>query len=343
MSFFLRWQQQQPTNVSLFASATMDSPMALTRHQDGFSLESASAPMRNYAGSLRYFGADFTADQLATLLQQFHDCGEQSCKQPMHVTLFTPHSALAPAIRIDFSQSISSEALARVKQWGDTLDGELVYLSTPVLLSQPGLCVMDMDSTAITIECIDEIAKLAGVGAEVAAVTQRAMNGELDFAQSLQQRVKALAGTPATVLQQVLNELPLMPGLAELVAHLQQHQWKVAIASGGFTFFTSALQQRLDLVATFANQLAIVDGLLTGEVVGDIVDAKRKAEVVQELATQFEIIPQQTVAIGDGANDLPMLKTAALGVAFHAKPLVQAQAKAAIRQGSLLQLLYLLD
>jgi phosphoserine phosphatase SerB len=200
-----------------------------------------------------------------------------------------------------------------------------------------------MDSTAIQIECIDEIAVLAGVGAEVAAVTARAMNGELDFAQSLRQRVATLANAPEHILQQVLDTVPLMPGLKSLVSHLQQQQWQVAIASGGFTFFTDALKLRLALTATFANVLEIKDGRLTGQVLGDIVDAHRKAAVVAELSTQFGLDPSQTVAIGDGANDLPMLKMAALGVAFHAKPKVQAEAKAAIRQGSLLQLLYLLE
>ncbi|GAB2915428.1 hypothetical protein GCM10027181_12920 [Rheinheimera gaetbuli] len=202
---------------------------------------------------------------------------------------------------------------------------------------------MDMDSTAIQIECIDEIAKLAGTGEQVAAVTARAMNGELDFAQSLIARVATLQGAPDTILRQVLDTLPLMPGLTELVQHLQQHQWQVAIASGGFTFFTDALKQRLGLTATYANVLEIIDGKLTGKVLGDIVDANTKAQVVSQLAAEYCLAPTQTVAIGDGANDIPMLNAAALGVAFHAKPKVQAQAKAAIRQGSLLQLLYLLD
>ncbi|MEH8021404.1 phosphoserine phosphatase SerB [Rheinheimera metallidurans] len=200
-----------------------------------------------------------------------------------------------------------------------------------------------MDSTAIAIECIDEIAKLAGVGEQVAAVTARAMNGELDFTQSLTERVALLAGAPEQVLQQVLATLPLMPGLTELVAHLKAHSWQVAIASGGFTYFTNALQQQLGLTATFANVLEIIDGKLTGKVLGNIIDANAKARVVQQLATAYNISHSQTIAIGDGANDIPMLNVAALGVAFHAKPKVQAQAKAAIRHGSLLQLLYLIN
>ena len=134
-----------------------------------------------------------------------------------------------------------------------------------------------------------------------------------------------------------------MPGLETLVATLQQHNWTVAIASGGFTYFTEALKQRLALSATFANVLEIQDGKLTGQVLGDIVDAQVKAQVVQQLAAASDVPVMQTVAIGDGANDLPMLAVAGFGVAFHAKPLVQAKAQYAIRQGSLLQLLYLFD
>ena len=232
---------------------------------------------------------------------------------------------------------------ARLNQIAAQLDCQLIFLATRPDLNQPGLLLMDMDSTAIEIECIDEIAKLAGVGEQVAAVTARAMNGELDFAQSLQQRVAALAGAPESVLQQVLDKLPLMPGLTELVATLQRHHWQVAIASGGFTYFTDALKQQLGLTATFANQLEIVEGKLTGKVLGPIVDAERKAAVVGELAAQYRIPLAQTIAIGDGANDLFMLQQAGLGVAFHAKPKVQAAAKAAITSGSLLQLLYLVE
>ena len=233
--------------------------------------------------------------------------------------------------------------VAELAPQSEALALDLNLLPLTPKLAQPGLLLMDMDSTAIQIECIDEIAKLAGVGEQVAAVTARAMNGELDFAQSLIARVAALQGAPEAILQQVLDSVPLMPGLTELVAHLQQYNWQIAIASGGFTFFTNALKSQLGLTATFANVLEIVDAKLTGKVLGDIVDATTKAQVVAELATQYGMTATQTVAIGDGANDIPMLNAAALGVAFHAKPKVQAQAKAAIRKGSLLQLLYLLD
>ena len=257
-----------------------------------------------------------------------------------------PHHELAGAIELELAERISNDALQPLSELAQHYGIELVYFNANEArpsLAQPGLLVMDMDSTAIQIECIDEIAKLAGVGAQVSAVTARAMNGELDFAQSLIARVAALKQAPESVLAEVLEGVPLMPGLEALVQHLQSHGWYVVIASGGFTYFTEALKVRLGLYATYANQLEIIDGRLTGKVLGEIVDAQKKAEVVMQLSSQLNLAAGQTVAIGDGANDLPMLKTAALGVAFHAKPAVQAQAKAAIRQGSLLQLLYLLS
>jgi phosphoserine phosphatase len=203
-------------------------------------------------------------------------------------------------------------------------------------LRTPGLLVMDMDSTAIQIECIDEIAKLAGTGEMVAEVTERAMRGELDFTASLKQRVATLKGANASILRQVRDELPLMPGLTSLVLKLESLGWKVAIASGGFTFFAEYLRDKLHLTTVVANELEICDGKLTGEVIGQIVDAKFKAETLKRLATKYEIPVEQTVAIGDGANDLPMIQAAGLGIAFHAKPKVNEKTEVTIRHADLM-------
>ncbi|TDR73372.1 phosphoserine phosphatase [Photobacterium lutimaris] len=210
-------------------------------------------------------------------------------------------------------------------------------------LREPGLVVMDMDSTAIDIECIDEIAILAGVGEQVAEVTERAMLGELDFEQSLRQRVAALAGNDAAILAQVKSQLPFMPELRELVATLHHYGWKAAIASGGFTYFSDYLQQELDLAHAQSNTLEIVDGKLTGKVLGDVVDAQAKATILRSLAEQYDILPHNTVAIGDGANDLAMINAAGLGVAYHAKPKVEAEAPVAIRFADLGGLICLLS
>lgn len=337
----LQWLLAQNAGQSAVYLHSSGFYQSATRHS---ALETVTAPpfwsdlrTGQSNASLRIFCGTCSVAQLFALLQIL------PADAAYPVRLYRPHADLALAVRIDLPTALTPAQVSAVRQLAEHWSAELVYLPEPVFLHQAGVLVMDMDSTAIQIECIDEIAKLAGVGEQVAAVTARAMNGELDFAQSLRQRVATLKDAPEHILHQVLDTLPLMPGLETLVSYLQQHQWQVVIASGGFTYFTEALKQRLRLTATFANQLEIIDGKLTGQVLGAVVDAQTKADVVQLIARQYQIPASQTVAIGDGANDLPMLAVAALGVAFHAKPKVQAQAKAAIRTGSLLQLLYLLE
>lgn len=210
-------------------------------------------------------------------------------------------------------------------------------------LSEPGLIVMDMDSTAIQIECIDEIARLAGVGEQVSAVTAAAMQGKLEFADSLRNRVALLKDAPVTILDTVAANMPLMPGLTLLVDGAKAANWKVAIASGGFTRFAGKLQQDLGLDHIEANNLETEGSVLTGRVLGRIVDGRVKAETLQQLRERFAIPVAQCVAIGDGANDLPMLKLAGLGVAIHAKPIVREQAQVAIRQLDLDAVLCLLQ
>ncbi|HHF5352676.1 TPA: phosphoserine phosphatase [Haemophilus influenzae] len=210
-------------------------------------------------------------------------------------------------------------------------------------LSQAGLLVMDMDSTAIQIECIDEIAKLAGVGELVSAITESAMRGELDFEQSLRRRVSTLKGAPESILQQVRENLSLMPGLVETIQTLQKYGWKTAIASGGFTYFADYLKALLQLDFAASNQFDIEDGKLTGLVKGDVVDAQYKAKTLQHLLEEYGIDSRHSIAIGDGANDLAMMNVAGLGVAFHAKPKVQQQAQIVVNFADLTALLCLLS
>ncbi|MEC6908191.1 phosphoserine phosphatase [Photobacterium piscicola] len=230
---------------------------------------------------------------------------------------------------------IASELTPVQQQIVIDLQLDVAYVSDIPDLSMPGIVVLDMDSTAIEIECIDEIATLAGVGEEVAAVTERAMLGELDFEQSLRQRVATLAGADAAILAQVRDTLPLMPELPQLIATLYHYGWQVAIASGGFTYFSDHLKQQFNLVSATSNTLEIIDGKLTGKVKGKVIDAKSKAEILLALAEEFDIEPHNTVAVGDGANDLLMMDIAGLGIAYHAKPTVEQQADVAIRHANL--------
>ena len=210
-------------------------------------------------------------------------------------------------------------------------------------LAEPGLLLMDMDSTLIQCECIDEIAGFLGIKPQIAEITERAMRGELDFAASLTERVQLLAGLDASVLEDVYRDcIELTEGAERLVEALHRHGWKVGVVSGGFTFFTERIKQRLGLDYARANVLEIKNGRLTGSVLGDIVDAETKRRCLLEQAEIYSIPLSQTIAMGDGANDLPMIKAAGMGVAFHAKPRVVAEAPFAIQEGGLDRVLELL-
>ncbi|HNU66012.1 MAG TPA: phosphoserine phosphatase SerB [Methylotenera sp.] len=198
-------------------------------------------------------------------------------------------------------------------------------------LSHIGLAVMDMDSTLISIECIDEIADMMGIKPQIAEITEAAMRGELDFAASLRKRVSLLKGLPESALQRVIDErLQLNPGAREWIAACKANNIKTMVVSGGFTLFANHTQSLLGLDYAVANTLEIIDGKLTGHILGDIVDASRKAHELEKLREALGLNVSQTIAIGDGANDLKMMSTAGVGVAYHAKPVVQAQATYAL-------------
>ena len=222
------------------------------------------------------------------------------------------------------------------------LSVDIAFQQDSIFRRNRRLVVFDMDSTLIDAEVIDELAKAAGVGDAVAEITERAMRGELDFKASFRERMALLKGLPISTLQQVGESLRLTEGAETLIAQLRRLGYKTAILSGGFTYFAEQLQQRLGIDYVYANALPVVDGLVTGEVQEPIVDGQRKAELLRQLAQQEGISLEQTIAVGDGANDLPMLSIAGLGVAFRAKPLVKQSAKQAISTLGLDGILYLL-
>ena len=218
-----------------------------------------------------------------------------------------------------------------VAAWCDERGIDCAFVQDKHTLDNIGLVVMDMDSTLISIECIDEIADMQGLKPQVAAITESAMRGEIEFGESLRRRVALLQGLDESALQRVYEErLQLNPGAETLLVALQKRGIKTLLVSGGFTFFTERLKRRVGLDYAHANELEIVDGKLTGHVLGEVLDAQGKADWLNRIRIELALSSEQVVAIGDGANDLKMMAVAGIGIAYHAKPVVRAQATYAI-------------
>jgi len=221
-------------------------------------------------------------------------------------------------------------------------DVDVAFQADDIFRRNRRLVAFDMDSTLIQAEVIDELARAAGRGGEVAAITERAMRGELDFKQSLQLRLRHIAGLDAAVLDEIAERLPLTEGVERLIGVLRKIGFKIAILSGGFSYFGNHLAERLGIDYVHANELEIQGGKLTGNIVGPIIDGPRKAELLRAIAAKENISLQQVIAVGDGANDLPMLSIAGLGVAFRAKPIVRQSARHALTAAGLDGILYLI-
>lgn len=259
-------------------------------------------------------------------------------------TPLNPHSA-APRFCVEFSASgaVDEDAL-RTRLTGLTASGDIdvAFQHDSVWRRNRRLVAFDMDSTLIQGEVIDELAAEAGVGEQVRAITESAMRGELDFQASFRRRVGLLKGLPESALQRVVERIPLTDGAERLVSTLKRLGYKTAILSGGFTFFGRVLQARLGIDYLHANELEIRDGQVTGEVKSEIVDGAMKARRLSEIAAAEGLSLEQTIAVGDGANDLPMLRLAGLGIAFRAKPLVRASADQSLASLGLDGILYLI-
>lgn len=245
--------------------------------------------------------------------------------------------SVAPhAWRCDLSQPLSVESIDHLKKFSQSLQIDHALLRADLQLQDFKLLVMDMDSTLITIECIDEIADMQGLKSDVAAITEAAMRGEMDFAESLQRRVALLKGLEESALARVFEQrLELTLGAHTMLHAMKQAGLRTVLVSGGFTYFTERLEHELELDVSHANRLEVVDGKLTGRVLGDIVDAQAKKTTVTEQCAELGVPTTAAIVIGDGANDLAMMSVAGLSVAFRAKPVVQTKAHVALNYAGL--------
>lgn len=306
----------------------------------------------NQQGKNRYIltviGRDLSAKQVAVASRAIRD---QGLNIDSIIRLTGRRSLLHPErnVRacIEFSMRGTPHSLAEMQSQLMQMSGELAFdfsiQRDNMFRRMRRLICFDMDSTLIQTECIDELAMRAGVGDKVKAITESAMRGEIDFKESFRQRVELLKGLDASVMREIAETMPITEGAERLMSVLKRYGYKIAILSGGFTYFGQHLQRKFNIDYMYANELEIgEDGKLTGRYIGDIVDGQRKAELLKLIAQVEKVDLAQTIAVGDGANDLPMLSIAGLGIAFHAKPRVVANAKQAINTIGLDGVLYFL-
>jgi len=259
---------------------------------------------------------------------------------PLDKSIENVRSCIELSVRGDLKNKMQIQRL--LVQLSAELDVDISFQEDNIFRRNRRLICFDMDSTLIETEVIDELADRAGVGAEVRAITESAMRGEIDFQESFSKRVALLKGLDESVLKEISENLPIMDGAEKLMSVLKRCGFKIAILSGGFTYFGDQLKTRFGVDYVYANELEIVNGKLTGRYIGDVVDGKRKAELLRLIAQVEHIDLQQTIAVGDGANDLPMINLAGLGIAFHAKPKVKESANQSISTIGLDGILYFL-
>jgi phosphoserine phosphatase len=292
-------------------------------------------------------GRVITAEQLARVSASISENGLnidriERLSGRLSLTGNNPNTNACIELEISGEKDSSKNLRAELTALTQTFNIDIAFQRESIHRRNRRLFAFDMDSTLIQGEVIDELAKLKGVGDEVARITAAAMRGELDFKQSFTKRVSLLKGLPESQIEKVLQIIPLAEGAERLISTLNLLGYKTAILSGGFTFFGKYLQEKLGIDYVFANELEVSGGVVTGKVPSEIVDGQRKAKLLQEIAEKENISLDQVVAIGDGANDLPMLSIAGMGIAFHAKPLVRKSANHSLSFLGLDSMLYLI-
>lgn len=305
----------------------------------------------NMQGKNRYIltllGRKLTAQQIAGATQLLADQG-LNIDAIRRLTGRIPLDELKARVRACIEFSVrgtprDTEELQRdLMKLSNRLEMDFSFQKDTMYRRMRRLICFDMDSTLIKTEVIDELAERAGVGEQVRAITERAMRGEIDFRESFTERVALLKGLDESVMKDIAEHLPITEGVERMMYVLKKYGYKIAILSGGFTYFGNYLKEKFGIDYVYANNLEIVDGKLTGRYLGDIVDGRRKAELLQLIAQVENVDIAQTIAVGDGANDLPMLSVAGLGIAFHAKPKVKANARQSINTIGLDGVLYFL-
>ncbi len=302
-------------------------------------------------GKSRYIvtvvGKKITADHIAKITKIFADHNlniDNINRLSGRMSLSHKYSSKRPkCIEFSVRDVVDSKALrAELLEASNEFGFDIAVQEDNIYRHNYKIVAFDMDSTLIQTEVIVELAKYAGVEEEVSKITESAMHGEIDFNESLRKRVALLKGIDESALANIARNLPLTDGVEKLINNLKSVSFKTAILSGGFTFFGDYLKKQLGFDYVYANELEIVDGKLTGRVLGEIVDGAKKAELLKEIADKEHVRLEQTIAVGDGANDLPMLQSAGLGIAFHAKPLVRETAEHAISCLGLDAILYLI-
>ena len=259
-----------------------------------------------------------------------------------HIKMIARGELLAMEMSVDLGETDKEKLREGLRKAGDDVGVDIVVQPEDISRWRKRMVVFDMDGTIINSEIIDELAKSAGVGTEVAEITERGMEGKIEFKESLRKRVAMLRGLPVSVLENIRDNMKLTPGSEELIRTLKGMGFKLALISGGFTYFTDELKNKLGFDYAYANELVIRDGKLTGEISGDIIDSKKKAEILEELMKKENISREEVVAVGDGANDQIMLKNAGLGIAFNAKEVLKKVADGSITKNNLKGLIYCL-